>query len=209
MTASLVGSTTGSQSANSNTFTTSGISANAFGCIVLGVALPTGGVSINTVSDTNGNSYTRAFRATGPSVVGECWIAFNATASTQLKLTVTLTNAAQNWSVVVGSYIGINGDPGGLDNVGAPQAPTSNSNAVSVSCQATVENEAIIVHVFCPSAVTTSGLTTGYSDIPGSGTSFTIHQSYLFSGVKGTNSFVETLSSSLKFVAIGICEEDP
>ena len=50
--------------------------------------------------------------------------------------------------------------------------------------------------------VTTSGLTSGYLDIPGSSTSYLVHQSYLLRGVTGSNTFAETLSASQNHVAI-------
>ncbi|MGA8604973.1 MAG: right-handed parallel beta-helix repeat-containing protein [Thermoplasmata archaeon] len=60
----------------------------------------------------------------------------------------------------------------------------------------------MIGHVFTTPAVTTSGLTSGYLDIPGSSTSYLVHQSYLLRGVTGSNTFAETLSASQNHVAI-------
>lgn len=166
--------------------------------IVVGVSIPSASTSVTGVTDSSGNIYSKVIRVPGTGVSGEVWAALNARSASTNAVTVTLSSAIAGWAIVAGSYAGV----GLVDAAGVGQAPAIAGTAVSVSATATFFGEVLIGHVFTPAAGQTSGLTTGYSDIPGTTTPYLVHQSYLLGGIAGSNSFAETLGTSQTFAAV-------
>jgi hypothetical protein len=196
--ANLSGWVTKLQSASSNTTTTGTITSASKDVVVVGIAIPGGGATVTNVADTAGNTYTNRSRTAGTGISAEVWTAANVVASITNQIIVTLNNPITGWEVVAGSYAGV----GSFDAVGAPQNTTTATTAVSVSVSATNPGEVVIAHVFTTPPVTTSNLSPGYIDIPGSGTSYLVHQSYLQDGVSGVNTFGETISNSQNLIAV-------
>lgn len=193
---SLSGSVTAAQSSSMSTLTTGALTSVAKDVIVIGISIPSATVTVRSITDSAGNTYSNRTRTHGTGISGEVWTAPSPSASTSNTITITLSSATSGWAVAAGSYSGVSA----FDAAGTAQS--ANSSAVSVS--ATASNPAVIMigHVFTTPAVTTSGLTSGYLDIPGSSTSYLVHQSYLLRGVTGSNTFAETLSASQNHVAI-------
>jgi hypothetical protein len=165
--------------------------------LVIGVSIPSATIVVSSVTDSAGNTYTRQSHTHGTSVSGEVWTAPNTAYAASNAITVVLGTAIANWSMAIGSYHGV----AGFDSIGGAQSTTTTS--VSVSVIANYPNELLIAHVFTPSGVTTSSVTGGYVDVPGTGTSYPVHQSYFVAGgTGGTNSFQETINSSMDLVAV-------
>jgi hypothetical protein len=196
--AGFTGSITREQSSSSATLTTTALTSNPGDVIVLGVSIPSASVQVSGVSDTAGNVYTRQSRAAGTGISGEVWTAPSPLPSTTNTITITLSSAISDWAVVAGSYAGL----GGYIASGISQIATT-SDAVSLSIDSASANQVLIAHVFTTPGVTTSAVTTGYSDRPGTGTSYLVHQTFLINGgILGTNNFAETLSAYQNFVAV-------
>jgi hypothetical protein len=195
---SLSGSESKNQGASSNTTTTASTLASEPGdTIIVGIAIPSATITVSSITDSSGNTYTLRSRTHGTGVSGEVWSANGVNGTSTNALTITLSAAVANWSVTVGSYAGV----GGIDVAGT--AEVASSSSVSAIAVAANSGELLVGHIFTASVVILTGIPGGYSDIPGAGTSFRAHQSYLLAGsTGGTNTFSATLSSSLNFVAV-------
>jgi hypothetical protein len=198
----LTSSTYGTQASSSNTYTLPTISSNALDIIVIGVAIPisSGTNYILSMADSAGNTYTRRSASAVTGFDGEVWTAQSPSASSGNSVTVTLLNAATGWSVVAGSYSGVEL----VQAVGTPWLYAGNTVVTSVT--PVMGGAFVIAHVLTDSAVTytPSSTTVGYNDIPGTGTSSQVHQAYNFDGVASPDTFTVTLSSSQTLVAVSI-----
>jgi len=197
----LNGSVTANQPSSSSTLTTGALISNAYDVIVIGISIPSASVNVSSITDSSGNTYTNRSRTHGTGISGEVWTAPSPAASSTNTITITLSAATTSWSVTVGSYSGVSG----FDVAGTAQA--ANSSSVSVSVTLTNTGDVLVAHVFTTPAVTTSSLTTGYEDIPGSSTNYLAHQSYELVGSSGSptgtvNTFAETLSASQNYIAV-------
>lgn len=199
---SLTGSVFASATGTSNQ-TTGALTSDLNDVIVVGVSIPSASIEVSSVTDSSGNVYTRQSQIigpeTGPSVTGEVWTAPNSNLPPVggNKITVALSGTSSGtWAVLAASYAGVTA----IDCAGDGQSTDSSSVNVGVSVGA--PTLVFVAHVMTPSAVTVSGLTTGYADVIGTGTSHIIHQSYLLNGLAGANTFSETISTAQNHVAV-------
>lgn len=177
--------------------TTAALTSSASDIILIGVSIPSSTITVSSITDSAGNTYTPRSRTHGTAISGEVWSAHVSSGTFTNLVTITLSAAVAGWAVAAGSYSGVMA----FDSVGTAQ--TGATTNISVSVTATDPNELLVAHVFTNAGVTTSGLTPGYLDVPGAGTSSDVHQSYLLAGgASGSNSFVETLSASSNVVAV-------
>jgi len=194
--ASLTGSATILKTSAGTTMTTGAIRSAAKDVIVIGISIPSATVTVSSIHDSAGNTYTNRTRTHGTGISGEVWTASAATASSTNTITVTLSGSLNGWAIAAGSYAGV----GSFDAAGTAQ--NANTASVSVSLSATNPGEVIIGHVFTTPAVTIGSPTAGYQDIPGFLTSYVAHQSFLLNGVVGSNTFQETISTSQNLIAV-------
>lgn len=194
--ASLSGSVSATQTSSASSLTTGSLTSNAGDLIVVAIGLPSATATVKAVSDSAGNTYVPRSRAPGSGISGEVWVAADVVASSSNTISVALYSALSGWGVAAGSYSGGTG----LAAVGVPQI--ADTNGVNALVAAPIGGAVIVAITFSSPAVHFSSFPSSYADIPGSGASAFVHQSYLLSGAAGPNDFAGTLSSSQNLVCV-------